>query len=326
MRDFERLPMSASEAIPAIAHWLRGQSDRGAAVDLATAALARRQHGVVGRAQLLAIGLSPGAITHRMESGRLRPVLRGVYGAGPVGTRLERAQAAVLSLGPGTTLSHGTAAVLVRLFERAPADGIVEVSIDGSPRRSRGWLRVRVVSGLRADERTVVRGLPVTTPARTILDLADTLPSRAFERVFARALREKLVSTDELLLLCRRYPDRPASRMLIAILGEGGPVLVRSEAEAVFRRLLRKAGLPEPLVNVLVKGFEVDFFWKRERLVVEVDGFAFHSSREDFERDRERDGELTAAGYRVIRVTWRQITEEPEAVLVRVARALGVGR
>jgi very-short-patch-repair endonuclease len=123
--------------------------------------------------------------------------------------------------------------------------------------------------------------------------------------------------------LLARHPGRPGSPALRALLDrDSDPALTRSEAEARLLTLVRKGRLREPETNVLVCGYEVDFLWRRERLVVEVDGFAFHSSQRAFERDRRRDGRLLTAGYRIMRVTWRQLTEEPEVLLVRLARIL----
>jgi len=103
---------------------------------------------------------------------------------------------------------------------------------------------------------------------------------------------------------------------------DGGPARTRSEAERILLALLRRAALPSPETNARLGPYEVDFVWRQERLVVEVDGYAFHADRRAFERDRVRDGELQARGIRVIRVTWRQLTDRPETVLARIARAL----
>jgi hypothetical protein len=115
---------------------------------------------------------------------------------------------------------------------------------------------------------------------------------------------------------------RPGGPLLREVLGEHGPLFTRSEAEVRFLGLIERAGLPVPQVNSRVAGYEVDFHWPEAGLVVEVDGFAYHSSARVFEQDRIRDGDLTGAGLRVIRVTWRQLTTEPLAVAARLGACL----
>jgi very-short-patch-repair endonuclease len=154
------------------------------------------------------------------------------------------------------------------------------------------------------------------TPARTLLDLATRLTPHDLERAVNEALVLRLTTPRDLILLGRR-----SSALEAALTNE--PALTRSEAEARLLALIRAARLPPPRTNVKVTRYEVDFLWPGERLIVEVDGFAFHSSRAAFERDRTRDADLQAAGYRVTRVTWRQLIREPEAVVARVA---GAGR
>ena len=162
-----------------------------------------------------------------------------------------------------------------------------------------------------------------------MLDLAPTVGSIPLERALARALRGGTVKRDELAAILDRYPHRRGAPALKGLLAAGDPALTRSEAEEQFLYLADRGGLGRPSVNWMVEGLEgieVDFAWKEHSLVVEIDGFAFHSGRTAFEHDRSRDARLLAAGFRVIRLTWRQITEEPEATLVRVAQALSVGR
>jgi very-short-patch-repair endonuclease len=181
------------------------------------------------------------------------------------------------------------------------------------------------VPTLGSDEHTHLEGFPLTTPARTIHDLAGTLISRQLEQVLARADRQRLLDREKIGTLLKRYPRRRGRARLRALLATpDGPALTRSEAEDRFLSLVRKAGLRHPETNVMVNGFEVDALWRAERLVVEIDGFAFHSLPGAFERDRQRDGVLAAAGFRVMRVVWRQLTLEPEALLARLVQALAV--
>jgi very-short-patch-repair endonuclease len=141
--------------------------------------------------------------------------------------------------------------------------------------------------------------------------------------VLAHTERVHVRIREELLKIISRYPKRSGTALLRALLAEEKPLAwTRSEAEKRFLKLIEEARLPRPQGNVRVEGHQVDFVWRAQRIVVEVDGFAFHSSRPRFENDRRRDGILTAAGFRVIRVTWRQMEHEPIATLVRVGQAL----
>lgn len=183
------------------------------------------------------------------------------------------------------------------------------------------------VRRLHPDEIGRNHGLPITSPARTLLDLASSVRVDQLERALAQAERRRVATRTAVMAMLTRHPGERGSRTLRELLvGPHGPALTRSEAEARFLRLVRKGAVPGPHTNVIVEGLEVDFLWQEERLIVEIDGFAFHAGRIAFERDRRRDGILAAAGFRVIRFTWRQLTEEPEAVLVRVAQALAIGR
>jgi very-short-patch-repair endonuclease len=164
--------------------------------------------------------------------------------------------------------------------------------------------------------------IPTTTPARTLLDLARVLPPYSLERVVAEAQVRRLVTERDLEDQLERNPRRPGTRALRRIVNqEGGPAFTRSEAERRMLRLVRAAELPPPQVNARLGRYEVDFLWREQRLVVELDSFRFHSPRARFERDRARDAALAAAGYTVIRVTWRQLLDAPEAVAARVAAA-----
>jgi very-short-patch-repair endonuclease len=176
----------------------------------------------------------------------------------------------------------------------------------------------------RLDPRDVARrkGLPITAPARTLLDLATVLSPRTLERAFDEAMRMRIVNERLLRELLDRSPGRHGAKALTALLVRTeGPAFTRSEAEERLLALIRAARLPPPELNVRVRRHEVDFLWRDAGLVVEVDGFAYHSTRAAFERDRLRDAELEAMGLRVIRVTWRQIAEEPHALVARLAQA-----
>ncbi len=294
----------------------RAAQPREPRVERVLARLAGRQHGVVSRAQLLAAGLTRHEIEHRLAVGALIPLHRGVYSVGHLAlTALSHRQAAVLASGPGSALSFLTAAVHLELLP--PGQGPIHVSKVGPRRDARPGLVLHHATSL---ETTCRRGIRVTTPHQTLLDLAATAGDRDLAKAMTEARVRRLVDEAALLTSAVRRPGAERLRDLLA----HAPQPTRSEAENRLLALVAKAGLPRPRTNVRVRGHEVDVLWPEHRLVAEVDGYAYHGHRQAFERDRRRAAALAAAGYRVIRLTWRQLTREPEAVLVRLAQALAV--
>lgn len=167
----------------------------------------------------------------------------------------------------------------------------------------------------------------MTTPARTLLDIAAGGVSADMEHALLEALRRRLVQPADLCQLIERYPRRRGSRLLQEMLARAqNPELTRSEAERRLRDLIRSADLPKPRWNVGVAGYQVDCFWPAARLVVEVDGFAIHASHAAFQRDRRRDADFAAAGISTIRFTWHQLTRKPFIVVARVAAALAISQ
>jgi hypothetical protein len=288
----------------------------------AIGALAERQHGVVGRAQLSELGLGDGAIEHRLKLGRLRPVHRGIY---TIGHRLltpeGRWMAATLAYGPGAVLSHRAAAALWGMREGA----WVEVTVP-SGRHGRNGIHVHR-GKLPPDERTTHRGIPTTTVPRTLLDISAVVQRHEARSALRRA--EQLRLTDPLSLhdLVARYPRRPGLKAIKALLSEAsvGAKIIRSELEERFQDFLISLGLPLPQTNVVIEGFEVDCVWPEQRLIVELDGHATHSPTHAFEQDRARDRRLEAAGWHVIRITWRQLEREAHLVEADLRRLLTRG-
>ncbi|HKJ91516.1 MAG TPA: type IV toxin-antitoxin system AbiEi family antitoxin domain-containing protein [Longimicrobiales bacterium] len=286
-------------------------------------AVAARQHGVVIRRQLLELGFLPGTIRRRATSGWLRRLHRGVYLVGPVPPPRARKMAAVLACGLESLLSHWSAAALWTLAAPQAVTAPPDVSVMGDRAVRRAGIRIHRVTSLDPDERTTLDGLPVTTPARTLVDLAAVAASRDLERAVARAEREQLVSREMLAGLVTRYKGRPGVPALRATLDRsGGVAFTRSEAETRFLALVRKAGLPVPQTNVMVHGYEIDFLWPLQRLAVEVDGCRYHSSRSRFESDRRRSTHLAAHGIHVVHLTWHQIVHDDVATAVQIAPAL----
>jgi putative AbiEi antitoxin of type IV toxin-antitoxin system len=281
--------------------------------DAAIAELADRQHGVVSREQLRALGLARGAIDFRVEAKRLHPIYRGVYAVGR--RRISQRgvwMAAVLACGLDALLSHRPAAALLGIREGTPAT--VDVTV---PRRLRPRDGIRPHRALvPEDERSVHAGIPTTGVARTLLDLAAVLQPHELRRALERA--EALHLTDPLTLVAvvDRHPHRRGAGALTAALADGPlrPSLTRSELERRFLTVVDEAGLPRPLVNhwIDIGGelIQADCFWPDQRLIVELDGRTWHATRDAFDRDRRRDRRCLAAGVPVVRVTAETLNRE----------------
>lgn len=286
-------------------------------VDARIAVISGRQGGVIGAAQLMALGLDRSAIARRVRRGWLHRIHRGVYAVGHTSlSPTGRWHAAVLACGDGAVLSHRSAAAAWDL--RPVPGGPVDVAVAPGGRRRRDGLRLhRVV--LEDHETTVLDGLPVTTPERTLLDVAAALRPELLERAVEQAEWRRIVDRAELdRLALSGLRGAPALRAALA-----EPLVVtRSVLERRFLAIVRRHQLPMPLVNVVVCGYEVDFFWPGRRLIVETDGGEHHRTRRAFEQDKRRDVELMAAGYRPARFTHRRITQRPDWVAARLTRLL----
>jgi very-short-patch-repair endonuclease len=287
-----------------------------AEVDRRIAAVAGRQHGVITTRQVEAAGVHSSGISDRVHAGRLHRIHRGVYGVGHASLGNEgRWMAAVLASGNGAVLSHLSAAELwgirPRVRRRSEAGGrggsnAVHVTVPGTAgRKGHDGIVLHRSSTLTASDCTRHDRIPVTTPARTLSDLRPIISPAQFKA----AVREA-----EFLRLpigagaWRRRCDSPL------------PPPTRTELEALFISLCRRRRLPQPEVNVRIDRFEVDFLWRPERLIVEVDGWESHRTRSAFEEDRVRDARLKVLGYEVLRVTWWQLETDG----VSVARTIRV--
>src|SRR3954469_12503535 len=311
--------MGASIDPPAPMHGMRDASGvvpnnpgelRSRDPGVAMARLAERQYGVVSRRQLVEMGLGRHAIERLLKRGRLHVVHRGVYAVGH--RRLSRdgfRLAAVLAAGPGAVLSHRSAAALwcIRETARLP----IELTAPREVQRPR--LAVcRAV--LPPDEVTVERGIPVTTAARTLLDLAALLDEHRLARAAKRAEALRLASPTSLAELTARYPRRKGTPSVKRLIEEHRivPTTTASDLERRFLTFLDANELPRPLVNESLDPFTPDFRWPNERLIVELDGFETHGTRQAFERDRARDRQLRTQGWPVTRITARQLENHPE--------------
>ncbi len=287
-------------------------------------AIAEAQRGLVSRRQLAAAGIAQSTITRLARGTLLRRVHCGVFAVGPdVPIPLADETAALLAVRPGAALSHHTAAILWRMRAPGTGDGLIHVTVPGASVEDPDGVRVHRSTVLRARDVRLREGLPVASPARALLDLAPVMPTREVERALDQMLLQHLGTlghVNELLRRAGRHVGRPILQDIIA--AHTTSTFTRSEAEERFLALMRRSGLTQPRVNARRLGFEIDFLWPDHRVAVEIDGFAFHSTRDRFEADHKRDGELRKAGLSVIRISWRQLEREPEAVIADVAQAL----
>ncbi len=292
--------------------------------DVEIARIAERQRGLVHRRQLIEAGITGNAIKHRLRTKRLHALFRDVYVVGR--PRLEpwaAEMAAVMHFDGRGVLSHRTAGVLWGLSE--DDNPALEITVVGIDARSRPGLTVHRRTVLAAGDVRLTQNLAVTAVARTLLDLAGVLDVHELEAAYAIALRRKLTTPDQILAAIGRAPCSPGVSRLRVLIGQGSkPTLTRSRYERALLRLIRAADLSVPIVNTKVKDHEVDMLWPEQKLIVEFDGFGFHGHRTAFETDRLRDQRLVAAGYRVLRITARQLDHTPYAVIARLAAALAV--
>jgi very-short-patch-repair endonuclease len=232
--------------------------------------------------------------------------------------------AAVLAAGEGAVLSHRSAARLWQLLP--PAAEWADVTCPpGRVVRRKGI--VSHESPMRDDEREVVDGIPVTAPFRTIFDLAAVVGERELERAWHEAQAQELKAKVSLPVLLERYPGRRGTQHLRMLLESKGPeTITRNDFEEAFLALVDAYGLPRPRINadLALRGrfIEIDCLWERERVALELDSRGVHGTPRNFESDRQRDRILVAEGWRTMRVTWRQLRDEPEAIMGDLRLAL----
>ena len=296
------------------------RGDRGAAL----ARIAGLQEGLVKTEQLRLLGMTASAVSKRHGRHRLHRLHRGVYLLGHEAlTTSAPLLAASFAGGDRALVAHASAAFALGLLPqpRSRIDLIVAAA-----RRDRDGLRFH--EGLPAQADIGHIGLiPLTGPLRTLVDLAATTDGATLERALDEARIRRLVRERDLERLSARFPGHHGLRPLAALLTtQAGPDFSRSEAERRLLRLIREAGLPHPRRNVRVAGWEVDFLWPDHGLIIEVDGYRFHGDRTPFERDRTKTIELEDAGYSVLRLTWKQISEREAWVAARIAERLARGR
>jgi very-short-patch-repair endonuclease len=303
-------------------------SGRPHSPDEALGALAGRQHGVVSRAQLYELGFTKYARRRRVESKRLLPLHPGVYAVGHDAlTPDSRRLAAVLACGPGALLSYRAAGALQNLLPSSPQ---FEITVPHA-RKPKPGLVIHRSRLIHPDDRSSVRGIPVTSVARTLVDLADVLSEERLGKAVHEAEVRRVFDLSAVEAVVRRLPGRKGRHKLSRVLAAHRPEphFLRSEAERRFKRLCEDHSLRRPQFNVNIAGYEVDAYWPDASIAVEIDGAETHHTRRAFHEDRARDRRLAAHGIRVVRVTWQDLDDAArlagELRAIRVAAAPAAG-
>ena len=276
--------------------------------------LAKRQHGVITRGQLIGLGFTPKAIKHRIQKGRLHPIVRGVYAVGRRDLKREgRWTAAVLACGPGAVLSHRSAAALWGFGKEHPR--FIDVSVRRTSEARLSGVRCHRRPSLPGKEVELRHGIPVTSPVRTFLDLATVTGPKTLERSINEADKLDVIDADALRRALEEHPGQPGICLLRHVLDEHTFRLSDDELERLFRPLATSAGLPTPLTKHRVNRFEVDFFWPDLGLVVETDGWRYHRTPSAQTRDALRFQRHTAAGLTPLRFSHYQVKYRPAHVI-----------
>jgi len=296
--------------------------------DRAIGEVAARQHGVITLGQLQLAGLTASGVRDRVKAGRLHRIHRGVYAVGHDRlTGYGRTMAAVLAYGPRAVASHRTAGGLQGL--RADNSARTDVSLPLQSARSRAGIHAHASPTLRPQDVTKRHGIPCTTVARTLLDLADVVPRRQLERALEQAEIMRVFDLGEINDVLGHANGRRGAGILREVLADLGeePGVTANELEDRLLELCRAAGLPRPAVNRWIEiddgpPIKADFVWTAERLIVETDGWGSHGTRHGFERDRRRDQRARLAGWETVRFTRRQVLRDPDWVIATTGALL----
>jgi very-short-patch-repair endonuclease len=284
------------------------------------AELARSQYGIVAGWQLAELGFTRPMIHRRVRWKEFRPIHTGVFfvGQGPL-THRSSFMAAVLACGPEAVISHHAAAALHDL--RPLPQGAIDVTAPNSHRRT--GVRCHV-SSVPPTHRTRIDRIPVTSLERTYLDYAEQSTPRQLTAALEAGDRRNILDLRTLRSVIDSSNGRRGTKPLRAAIAAltDDPAWTQSPLEDRFLELIRRTDLPPPRANVLIEGHLVDFAWPEHRLIVELDGFAFHTGHEAFEDDRKRDTELQKKGWRVLRITYRRLHGDPAGVIADVRHML----
>jgi predicted transcriptional regulator of viral defense system len=316
MSHIAALRLAGGGELGRLSHFKSAMRTQNESPRRAVAELAHRQYGVVAHAELIDLGLSLSGVNRWLAEGSLHPVYRGVYAVGhPLLTEFGRWLAAVKACGRGAVLSHISAAALWDLIRSSSP--IIHVTTPN--RRSPRGIRVHRVRRVHEDDVAVIDGIPVTSVARTLLDLADVFPARRLIRAIEQAERLQIFDLRAVERLMARSGGRRTNALGTAIAAvTGEPPRVNSDWERDLLDFCDDHCIPRPELNVLVEGYEVDALWRAQRVVVELDSWAFHRSRRAFEADREKYADLQLARYLVL-----PITRLDDAAARRISAAIG---
>lgn len=284
--------------------------------------IATNQGGPISREQLLGLDVSKPTIKSWLRSGRLHSYFRGVYLLGHEAmTPKGRMLAPVLAYGDDAVLGYRSAGHWRGFYRTARRD--VDVIVPGRSKAKQDGIDLHLVRSLDSRDVTEHEGVPITTVPRTLLDLAEVLNPRQLKRAVEEADRLKLFDARAVQELLERSPGRHGLKPLGSLLADFDyHPLSRSEFEALFYDFCIEYELPRPTMNAPILDYQADAHWPGTNLIVELDSYGFHSDRRTFESDRLRDAELMLAGYRVVRVTYRQLTRQPQALASRLRNLL----
>ncbi len=291
-------------------------------------AIAARQRALITRAQLTALGVTRAAIDHAIVRGRLHRRHHAVYSLVPFAALppLANELSAVLACGDAALLSHHSAAATWGF--RPSFNGLVHVTAIGSDAgRERPGIRAHRVTALGPRDIRRYQNIPITSPARALLEIAPDLTDRQLERAVDEALIKRLITHAAIAAVANAYPRYRGVARLKALADPGRPTTeTRSDGEEALLALIRRANLPLPELNAKVGNYTADFLWRDQKVIVELDGYDYHRGRAAFERDHQRDAEHQRMDHLVIRITGRQLAHQHEAILVRIATALAERR
>jgi hypothetical protein len=298
-------------------------------VDRAIAGLAQRQHGVVTLGQLRELGLSKTSVYERVDGGRLHLVAPAIFAVGHAALSVDgRRLAAVLSLGDDAVLSHLSAAVAWGLLDHDGTRWNVAVPHSSGGVTGPRQVRPRRTRRLLPEDRTVLRGIPITTVARTLVDVAGEQRGRYVQRAVHEAEVLRLLDVAAVLETIERNPGRRGVRLLRHALGVSVPDPTNSRFAAEFGRLCTRHGLPAPKLGVHrdigERLAECDAVFDDARLIVELDSERIHNTRRRFHSDRRRDAAAAAQGWLVVRLTWRRVTREGPEVAAQIRQILAL--
>jgi very-short-patch-repair endonuclease len=292
----------------------------------AVAALANRQQGQVARRQLVRMGVGRGAIRYGLRCGRIVETFYEVYAPGGRALpALWREMGATLTCGDGAFVNGRASLVAWGVWSRPEPLIDVTVPYDRNPRRA--GVRLHRRKGIDRRDVTELDGVPVATPAFALFEIATDLTFDDFERAFDDALTKRVMRLAEAQDTLARHASQPGARLYSEFaLPEHGLQITASRAEQLMKAIIRPSGLSMPESNIRRGRIIPDFYWRGEKVIVEIDGYRTHGTRRAFEADRARDAKLAAEGWIVIRFTWRQLENEPALVLTRLAQTLAIRR